>query len=90
MPVSWRGRDTLRAGAEGITRGFQGVGMNDNVMPADLTLRAVPLSAGRHHFLMKYRPGIFDIGKTVSEFSWLAFGIASFLVFRPRKKTKGL
>ena len=55
------------------------------VMPADLTLRAVPLSAGNHHFQMEYRPKSFDIGKTISEFSFLAFITSVFLVFRPQR-----
>ena len=37
-----------------------------DVMPADHVLRAVPLSAGRHHFLMEYSPAGFRIGRWVS------------------------
>jgi hypothetical protein len=37
-----------------------------SVLPGDYFLRAVPLKAGYHHFILRYRPGIFDIGKWVS------------------------
>jgi len=37
-----------------------------SVLPGDYFLRAVPLKAGYHHFILRYRPGIFDIAKWVS------------------------
>jgi hypothetical protein len=37
-----------------------------SVLPGDYFLRAVPLKTGYHHFVLRYRPGIFDIGKWVS------------------------
>jgi hypothetical protein len=36
------------------------------VLPGDYFLRAVPLKTGYHHFILRYRPGIFDVGKWVS------------------------
>jgi len=36
------------------------------VMPANYTLRAIPLSAGRHHLRLVYSPWGFQIGKWVS------------------------
>jgi hypothetical protein len=44
-----------------------------NVMPADGTLRAVPLSAGTHHLRMRYRPRLFEVGKWISAVSLLLF-----------------
>jgi hypothetical protein len=52
-----------------------------NVMPADLTLRAIPLAAGRHHFLLEYAPSGYKIGKWISIVSLLAWIV---LVFRYR------
>jgi len=43
------------------------------VMPANGFQRAVPLSAGSHHFFMEYRPGLFDLGKWISIVSWICF-----------------
>jgi hypothetical protein len=36
------------------------------LMPGDVIHRAVPLSAGKHHFFMKYEPVAFVVGKWVS------------------------
>ena len=58
------------------------------VIPADLTLRAIPLSAGHHHFQMEYRPKSFEFGKTISGFSILAFLTSAFLVFRPQQRKR--
>ncbi len=44
-----------------------------SILPAYGFLRAVPLLAGHHHFLMEYRPAAFVVGAWVSLFSWLAF-----------------
>ena len=63
------------------------------VIPADLTLRGVPLSAGHHHFRLIYRPMAFVIGKWTSlatilvylalvAMLWLRRGEIGF--FRPR------
>jgi hypothetical protein len=36
------------------------------VLPGDYFLRAIPLGAGHHHFVLKYQPLSFEIGKWVS------------------------
>ncbi len=36
------------------------------VMPGDVFARAIPLSAGRHHFVLKYEPLGFVVGKWIS------------------------
>lgn len=43
------------------------------VMPADYFLRAIPLSQGKHHFILEYRPEIFKIGKWVSIVSGILY-----------------
>jgi hypothetical protein len=55
------------------------------IIPADYTLRGVPLAPGRHHFRMEYRPASFVIGVWFSLAgcaAWLA--LAGFLVRRKR------
>ncbi len=48
-------------------RAFPDSGQNHyQIMPADSFLRAVPLAAGHHHFLLEYRPLAFEAGKWVS------------------------
>jgi len=39
---------------------------NYQVMPGDYMLRAIPLAAGHHHFVLEYRPVGFEIGKWIS------------------------
>jgi hypothetical protein len=49
------------------------------VMPADYFLRAIPLIAGTHHFILEYRPMAFEAGKWVSILSCiLYFGVFLF------------
>lgn len=36
------------------------------IMPGDTFLTAVPLKAGKHHFLLEYKPLAFEAGKWVS------------------------
>jgi uncharacterized membrane protein len=43
------------------------------VMPGDYIDRAIPLTAGRHHFYLKYEPKGFIVGMRVSIISLLAF-----------------
>jgi len=43
---------------------------NYQVVPGDYFLRAIPLSAGKHHFILTYLPTAFVIGKWVSLLSW--------------------
>jgi len=43
------------------------------VMPANYALRAIPLAAGKHHFILEYVPIGFTIGKWISIASILAW-----------------
>ncbi len=43
------------------------------VLPADLALMAVPLAAGRHHFVLEYAPPAFRFGAIVSAAALAAF-----------------
>jgi len=43
------------------------------VMPVNGFQRAIPLSAGHHHFFMEYRPEFFNFGKWISIVSWICF-----------------
>ena len=52
------------------------------VLPADYFLRAIPLSAGKHHFILEYRPFAFVLGKWVSIFSCLIYVVVLILCFR--------
>jgi hypothetical protein len=54
------------------------------VMPADYALRAVPLKAGSHHFVVEYSPGAFRIGRVISAGSWLVFLGVAVVLFRSR------
>jgi len=53
------------------------------VLPGDYFLRAIPLGAGYHHFVLKYRPISFEIGKWVSLLScFLYIAILLYLLSR--------
>ena len=53
------------------------------VLPGDYFLRAIPLGAGYHHFVLKYRPISFEIGKWVSLLScFLYIAILFYLLSR--------
>ncbi len=43
------------------------------ILPADYIMRAVPLSAGRHHFRLEYDPWGYRLGKWISLLSLAAF-----------------
>src|SRR5262249_48289780 len=43
------------------------------VLPANGFQRAVPLTAGDHHFYLKYDPSAFEAGKWISILSWAVF-----------------
>jgi hypothetical protein len=58
-------------------RGYQ-------VMPGDYFLRAIPLKAGKHHFLMKYKPWAFEAGKWVSAVSLAVYFLLVWVAFRKR------
>lgn len=46
-----------------------------NVMPANHALRAVPLSAGRHHFVMQYAPLGYRLGRWISLLALAAYAL---------------
>ncbi len=47
-----------------------------DVLPADHTLRAIPLTTGRHRIYLEYRPRSFRIGVVVSVLSLIAYLLA--------------
>ncbi len=57
------------------------------VMPADYTLRAIPLAAGRHHIMLEYAPIGYKIGKWISIVSTLAWGFL-LILYWTRQETK--
>jgi hypothetical protein len=54
------------------------------VLPADSTLRAVPLAAGRHRLVLEYRPAAFVPGLAVTLAALMAWLAAWVLVLRRR------
>ena len=47
------------------------------VLPANYTLQAVPLSAGHHHLQLEYLPAAYQKGKWISLVSLLAFALGT-------------
>src|SRR5205814_750723 len=43
------------------------------VMPGDWALQAIPLTAGRHHLLLEYKPTAFIAGQWISILSLLGY-----------------
>jgi len=58
------------------------------VMPANWVLRAVPLKAGTHHFIMEYRPAEYVAGKWISIVSLPLYLVGLGLVFTRRSNKK--
>jgi hypothetical protein len=54
------------------------------VLPANYILRAVPLAAGYHHFVMEFAPPSFRLGLIVSLVSWVGWLGAAALAGRGR------
>jgi uncharacterized membrane protein YfhO len=52
------------------------------LMPADHTLRAIPLAAGAHHLRLEYRPPAFAIGAAVTAIAILLLGAACVQTYR--------
>jgi uncharacterized membrane protein YfhO len=64
-------------------RGLPGSGQDRyEVMPADYTLRAIPLSAGHHAILMEYAPRGFRIGRWISIVAATAYLVALSLIVK--------
>ena len=57
--------------------------ISTQIIPANLAFRAVPLAAGRHQVVFRYRPPGLRIGATVSLCTFLLLGVGS---FRRRKQ----
>lgn len=51
------------------------------VIPADYTLRGIPLAAGQHHLLLRYAPVGFLIGKWVSLVALIAYAATAWLIW---------
>ena len=49
-----------------------------SVMPANYVLRAIPLQAGKHKIRLEYSPTAFHIGKWISLFALIAYGLLLF------------
>ena len=67
---------------DGYARGWRAAALggsvqdNYDVLPADHALRAIPLTAGRHHLRLEYLPVAFTAGFWVTLASLLAFVVA--------------
>ncbi len=48
------------------------------ILPADHTLRGIPLTAGAHHLRLEYRPTAFVVGSWLTVLSLAAYGLAVF------------
>jgi len=59
-----------------------------HILPADQCLRAVPLSAGHHHFIMEYRPAAFVAGKWISLAALACYGALIGWWIRRRRATR--
>ncbi len=52
------------------------------ILPANYVLRAVPLAAGKHHFLMQYLPVSFVIGKWITICSVIVYVVVGYATLR--------
>ena len=59
------------------------------VLPADATLRAIPLAAGHHHFRLEYRPLMYVVGKWISILALAGYLTAAGAYFRSRTPGEG-
>jgi hypothetical protein len=88
-------RDALLLVTDNYSSGWRAVSLSGDrkhypVVPANTFLRAVPLTAGHHHFRLEYRPWAFETGKWVSLLSsllyvgiWILFLKTSFYRKKP-------
>jgi hypothetical protein len=76
---AWANSPCLLVVTDSYSTGWRAEALPDSdqhqyqVIPADLTLRGVQLSAGHHHFQMVYRPLAFVIGKWTSLAAIMAY-----------------
>jgi hypothetical protein len=61
---------------------------NFDVLPADWTLRAIPLTSGTHHFLLQFSPPLIRIGKYISLSSIPLYGVFIALAIIRKKNDK--
>jgi uncharacterized membrane protein YfhO len=59
-----------------------------SIHPADAMFRGIDLNAGRHHFIMEYRPIQIDIGRYLSQATLIAFLLALWLWSRRRRTSR--
>jgi uncharacterized membrane protein YfhO len=55
------------------------------ILPADHALRAIPLAAGHHHFLLSYRPRSVLIGASISAVTFTGSFVAVILLLWRRR-----
>jgi hypothetical protein len=60
---------------------------NYHLMPANYTLMAIPMSAGKHYLRIEYSPLAFHIGKWISLFSVAVYLVLLSLYWRKRRET---
>ncbi len=56
------------------------------LLTADYCLQAIPLAAGRHHFILEYRPRAFRVGAALSLASWTGLAGLCLLLFLRRRR----
>jgi hypothetical protein len=84
-------RDSLLFITDNFSSGWKTKGLPEagashhEVMPANYFLTAIPLKAGKHHFVLEYLPTAFSIGRWVSILSCLLY--VGILLATLRKKT---
>jgi hypothetical protein len=87
-------RNAILLVTDNYSSGWRAVSLSDGhsesyrVMPANYFLRAVPVRAGRHRFLLEYRPWVFEIGKWVSLLSGLLYVGMLIMLFKQRRYEK--
>jgi hypothetical protein len=88
---AWTNSSCLLVVTDSFSTGWHAEALPDSdqqsyeVVPADLTLRGVPLSEGHHHFRMIYRPMAYVIGKWTSLVAIVAY-LAITAIWWRRKK----
>ena len=79
---------------DGYARGWRARALPDSsqssyqLLPANYVLRAVPLAAGRHHFVVEYAPRAFVIGKWISIATLAVYLAAPMILLMRRRSTE--
>jgi uncharacterized membrane protein YfhO len=58
------------------------------VVPGDYFLQAIPLGAGRHHFMLEYKPSAYSLGLRISALSGFLYLFVLYELARRCKKTR--